>query len=146
VGAEGAYGTLWKAAAIIRRLVDHPRCNLNKPMFYEVRNTMDTPHLLQHDSLIQHVTPIVQNPMIFDNKFFIILLCPVADGPATDEALARKENFQDIVVVILDSDFSDCLWKRYVERILGKRCVERILGKRCEWFSRIIFEVFKWRN
>src|ERR1700710_3306262 len=103
-------------------------------MFYEVRNTTDTPHLLQHGSLIQHVILTLQNPMIFDNKFFIVLLRPVTDGPATDEALARKDNLQDIVVVLLDSDFSDCLWKR---------CVKRIFGKRCKGFSRIIFRIFK---
>jgi hypothetical protein len=93
--------------------------------------------------------------MIFDNKFFIIPLCPVADGPATNEALARKDNFQDIIVVILDSDFSNCLWRRCVKRTLGKRCakrtlgkrcVKRILGKRCKEFSRITFRVFMWRN
>jgi len=135
-------------------------------MFYEVRNTTDTPHRLQHGSLIQHAILTLQNPMVFDNKFFIIPLCPVADGPATNEALARKDNFQDIIVVILDADFSNCLWRRCVKRTLGercaktrrtlrkrcakrtlgKRCAKRTFGKRCKEFSRIIFRVFMWRN
>src|SRR6267154_5543438 len=95
------------------------RCDLNEPIFDQLGDATDTFHLLHHIDFIQGFFISPDGPVVLYDILLPILPRKIANSAAAHlKTLSGKNNFQNIVMMVLDSYFPDRLWQRFEERIL----------------------------